>query len=341
MLHRLVLELFAKDVYIDNSLGGNYIGVGTNIINKTFLYKGEHMNKMYDLIIVGGGIAGITAAIYAARKEMKFAIISPEFGGEIVNTPTVENWPGIKSIHGKDLALAYIEHMKSLNVEIIEDAVTEVKFDKHFWITTYGGVYEAKTIIWATGSSYKSLGVQGEGELRGRGVSYCSICDGPLFKHKVVAIVGAGNNGLTSAIYMANIAKHVYIINRTEKIRGDPVLLDRVKSYSNVEILHNSKVKSINGDKRVISITLENGKEIELEGVLINIGYNPITEPLKDIVELNPLGYLEVNQKGMTKLPGLFAAGDVVLNPYKQLVISASDGCKAALSAYEYASMLK
>jgi thioredoxin-disulfide reductase len=299
------------------------------------------VNKVYDLLIVGGGIAGITAAIYAARKEMTFAIISPEFGGEIVNTPYVENWPGIKSISGRELADNYVEHMKSLGAELIEDAVTEVKFDKHFWITTYGGVYESKTLIWATGSRYKELGVSGEGELRGRGVTYCSICDGPLFKHKTIAIVGCGNVGLTSAIYMSNISHKVYLINRSDKIRGDPILLDSLKSKHNVEILNNSEVKSINGEKKVTSITLESGHELETDGVLINIGYTPITDPLKGVVELNELGYLEVDKKNMTKLPGLFAAGDVVLNPYKQLVISASDGAKATLGAYDYLATLK
>ncbi len=294
------------------------------------------VNKMYDLIIVGGGIAGITAAIYAARKEMKFAIISPEFGGEIMNTTYVENWPGIKSITGRELADQYVEHMKSLNVELIEDAVTEIKHDKHFWVTTYGGVYESKILIWATGSRYKELGVPGEGELRGRGVTYCSICDGPLYKNKTVAIVGAGNVGLTSSIYMSNIAKKVYILNRSEKIRGDPILLDQLKTKTNVEIIDNVQVKSINGDKKVTSVTLNNGQEVEVEGVLINIGYTPVTNPLKGVVELNQYGYLEVNPKNMTSLPGLFAAGDVVFNPYKQLVISASDGCKAALGAYDY-----
>ena len=298
-------------------------------------------NKMYDLLIVGGGIAGITAAIYAARKEMKFAIISPEFGGEIMNTSYVENWPGIKSISGRELADKYVEHMKSLNVEIIEDAVTEVKHDKYFWVTTYGGVYESKTLIWATGSRYKELGVPGEGELRGRGVTYCSICDGPLFKNKIVAVIGAGNNALTSAIYMANIAKKVYVLARSEKIRGDPVLLDALKSHLNVEIVVNAKVKSINGEKKVVSITLENGSHVELDGVIINIGYIPITEPIKNIVELNEFEYVEVNSKNMTTLQGLFAAGDVVFNPYKQLVISASDGAKAALGAYDYLSTLK
>jgi thioredoxin-disulfide reductase len=300
------------------------------------------VNKVYDLLIVGGGIAGITAAIYAARKEMKFAIISPEFGGEIVNTTYVENWPGIKSITGKELAEQYVEHMKSLNVEIIEDAVTAVKHENNqFWVTTYGGVYESRTLIWATGSRYKELGVPGEGELRGRGVTYCSICDGPLYKNKDIAIVGAGNVGLTSAIYMATIAKKVYIINRSEKIRGDPILLDQLKSKHNVEIVNNAKVKSINGEKKVTSITLENGQDVELDGVLINIGYTPITDPVKNIVELNQYSYLEVDKKNMTKTQGLFAAGDVVFNPYKQLVISASDGCKAALGSYDYLSTLK
>jgi alkyl hydroperoxide reductase subunit F len=298
-------------------------------------------NKMYDLLIVGGGIAGITAAIYAARKEMNFAIISPEFGGEIMNTTFVENWPGIKSIAGRDLAGSYVEHMKSFGVEIMEDAVTKVEYDGHFWVTTYGGVYESKTLIWATGSRYKELGVQGEGDFRGRGVTYCSICDGPLYKNKVVAIVGCGNVGLTSAIYMANIAKKVYLFNRSEKIRGDPILLDKLRSMLNVEIVNNARVKSINGDKKVTSVALENGQHVELDGVIINIGYNPITDPVKDIVEVNEFGYLEVDKKNMTKFPGLFAAGDVVFNPYKQLVISASDGAKAALGAYDYLSILK
>jgi NADH-dependent peroxiredoxin subunit F len=299
------------------------------------------VNKVYDLIIVGGGIAGITAAIYAARKEMKFAIISPEFGGEIMNTTYVENWPGIKSISGRALANDYIEHMKSLNVEIIEDAVTEVKFDGHFWVTAYGGVYESKTLIWATGSRSKDLGVPGEGELRSRGVTYCSICDGPLYKHKVVAVVGAGNVALTSSIYMANIAKKVYIINRSERIRGDPILLDKLKEMHTVEIINNAKVKSINGEKEVHSITLESGQEVQVNGVIINIGYTPVTDPVKDIVPLNQYGYIEVDWKGMSKTEGLFAAGDVVFNPYKQLVISASDGARAALGAYDYLSSKK
>jgi NADH-dependent peroxiredoxin subunit F len=298
-------------------------------------------NKMYDLLIVGGGIAGITAAIYAARKEMSFAIISPEFGGEIMNTTFVENWPGIKSISGRDLADMYVEHMKSFGVEIIEDAVTDVKFDEHFLVTTYGGVYESKILIWATGSRYKELEVSGEGEFRGRGVTYCSICDGPLYKNKTVAVVGAGNNALTSAIYMSNIAKKVYLLVRSDRIRGDPILLDSLKSKLNVEIILNAKIKSINGDKKVTSIMLENGQHVDLDGVIINIGYIPITDPIKEIVELNKLGYIEVNSKNMSKLKGLFAAGDVVFNEYKQLVISASDGAKAALGAYDYLATLR
>jgi alkyl hydroperoxide reductase subunit F len=299
------------------------------------------MNKMYDLIIVGGGIAGITAAIYAARKEMKFVIISPEFGGEIVNTPYVENWPGIKSISGKHLANSLLDHIKHLGVNIIEDAVIGVKHKDHFIITTYGGTYESNTLIWATGSKYKELGVPGEGELRSRGVSYCSVCDGPLFKNKTVAVVGAGNVGLTSAIYMANIAKKVYIFVRSERIRGDPIFLDKLKGMHNVEIMYNARVKSINGEKEVSSVTLESGQEVQLNGVIINIGNTPTTELIRHIVELDSYGYLEVDWKNMTKLPGMFAAGDVVLNPYKQLVISASDGAKAALGAYDYLSSKK
>jgi alkyl hydroperoxide reductase subunit F len=228
--------------------------------------------------------------------------------------------------------------MKSLNVQTVEDAVTEVKHNTHFIVTTYGGTYESKTLIWATGSKSKELGVPGEGELRGLGVIYCSICDGPLYKNKVVAIVGAGNVALTSAIYMANIAQKVYIINRSENIRGDPILLDKLKTMQTVEIINNVKVKSINGQKSVHSITLDNDQEILLNGIIINIGYIPVTDPIKGIVEFNQYGYIETDWKGMSKTQGLFAAGDVVFNPYKQLVISASDGAKAALGAYDYLS---
>jgi len=296
---------------------------------------------MYDLIIVGGGIAGITAAIYAARKEMKFAIISPEFGGEIVNTTYVENWPGIKSIMGNELAESYVDHMKSLDVEIVEDKVIEVKHKNHFIITTSKSIFESKTLIWATGSRYRELNIPGEEKLKGRGVTYCSICDGPIFKNRTVAVIGAGNVGLTAAIYMSDIATKVYLIESSEKINGDPILAGKLKSQPNVEIMLGVRLKSINGERRVASITLEDGREIQLDGVLINIGYKPVADLIKDIVQLNHYGYVEVDWKNMSKLPGLFAAGDVVFNPYKQLVISASDGAKATLGAYDYLSTLK
>jgi thioredoxin-disulfide reductase len=292
---------------------------------------------MYDLIIVGGGIAGITAAIYAARKEMNFIIISPEFGGEIATTTFVENWPGIKSIGGKELANSYLEHMKSLNVQIVEDKVVEVTHKEHFTIKTIKEIYESKSLIWATGSRYRELNVEGEQRLKGRGVTYCSICDGPIFKNKTVAVIGAGNVGLTAAIYMANIATKVYLIEVADKINGDPILANKLKTYENVEILLSTKIKSINGERRVNSITLED-KELSVEGVLINIGYKPVTDPIKELIQLNKYGYIEVDWKCMTQLPGLFAAGDVVSNAYKQLVVSASDGAKAALGAYDYVS---
>ena len=300
---------------------------------------------MYDLIIVGGGLAGVTAAIYAARKEMNFLIISPEFGGEISNTPYVENWPGIKTISGRDLADNYVEHMKSLNVKIVEDFVTNVEQNNEtFKVTTYGETFETKTLIWATGSKYRELQVPGEEQFKGRGVTYCSTCDGPLFKGKTVAIVGAGNNGLTSAIYMANIASKVYLINKNPVLKGDPILAEKLTNNSNVEIIHNARIKEIKGDKLVRSaiITTPDGeKEIAMEGVIINVGYVPITEPIKNVVALDQFGYVSVDSKKMTQTKGLFAAGDVVNNPYKQLVVSASDGCTAALGAFDYLSMKK
>lgn len=297
---------------------------------------------MYDLIIVGGGLAGITAAIYAARKEMNFIIISPEFGGEIANTPYVENWPGEKHIGGMELAQKYFEHMKSLNVKIVEDIVTEVKKEEEkFIVKTYEKTFESKTVIWATGSKYRELKVPGEEKFKGRGVTYCSTCDGPLFKGKTVAVVGAGNNGLTSAIYMSEIAEKVYLINKNPTIKGDAILAEKLINNKKVEIIHNARIKEIHGEKLVTGITIitpEGEKNINLQGVIVNVGYTPITEPIKNLVHLDPLGYVSVDSKKMTHVPGFFAAGDVVNNPYKQLVISAGDGCTAALGAYDYLS---
>ncbi|HEY9705351.1 MAG TPA: FAD-dependent oxidoreductase, partial [Allocoleopsis sp.] len=170
------------------------------------------------------------------------------------------------------------------------------------------------------------------------GVTYCSTCDGPLFKNKTVVVVGAGNNGLTSAIYMKDIAKHVYLLNKNPTIKGDQVLFDRLKDPK-VTIIHNSRVKKIIGDKKVESVIIDNnGKEetLHTDGVIVNVGYLPITDPIKNLVKLDNFGYVSTDGKRMTPIPGFFAAGDVVDNPYKQLVVSASDGCIAALGAYDY-----
>ena len=295
---------------------------------------------MYDLIIVGGGLAGITAAIYAARKEMNFILIAPELGVEIQNTPSVENWPGIKNIDGRELAENYAEHMKSLGVKVIEDEVTEVKKGAFFTVKTYENSYESKTVIWATGSKYRELGAKGEQEFKSRGVTYCSICDGPLFKNKIVAVIGAGNNGLTSTIYMADIAKKVYLINKNPQIKGDAILAEKIINNTKIEIINMAKVTEIKGEKLVQSITFDSGQELDVQGVIINVGYTPITAPIKEIVELEN-GYLATNQKQMTKTEGLFAAGDVVNNPYKQLAISAGQGCAAALGVYDYLNGMK
>lgn len=300
---------------------------------------------MYELIIVGGGPAAMTAAIYAARKELKFALIAPELGGEIVNTSHVENYPGQISITGRELAKSFAEHMKSFNIEHIEDAVTNVKKEGDiFKVKTYGSTYKSKTILWATGSNYRSLNIPGEGELRSRGVTYCSICDGPLFKKKTVAVIGTGNSALTSVIYMLDIAKKVYLVGRSAAIRADAMMVDKAKADPKLEILYNSTVRSINGEKRVESITiLENGSEktIPVDGVIINIGHTPITEPIKDIVPLDPSGYAVVDAHNMTSVKGLFAAGDVVNVPYKQIVIATGQGATAALGAYDYVKTLK
>ena len=298
-----------------------------------------------DLIIVGGGPAGITASVYASRKKIDFLLITKDIGGQAAWSSDVENYPGYQFITGPDLVAKFQEHMQKYTIQLRENEEV-VELEKKagvIYIKTTKASYEAKTTIVASGKKVKEIGVPGEKEYKNKGVAYCVTCDGPLFAGKDVAVVGGGNSALDAAIQMMNIANKVYLINITDKFTGDAVMQEKVKNNQKVTILHNTRVESITGDKFVKGLNVDtHGKKqaIGVKGVFIEIGLMPNSWFVKDI-DKNGKGEIKVNCANETNIPGIFAAGDVTSVPEKQIVIAAGDGAKAALGAFRYLARLK
>lgn len=297
--------------------------------------------KKYDLIIIGGGPAGITAGIYAARLNLEALVISKMIGGQIYNKAVaIENWPGIKSIQAPDLARQMEDHLKSLDIKTEIGEVLGVKQKQDiFEVFSKEKTYEARALIITAGAMARSLNVEGEKEFTGRGVSSCSICDGPMFGNKEVAVIGGGNAGFETAFFLTNIAKKIYILEFSEEPKAFGELQNIVKSSGKAEIIVKARLKKIKGDKFVESIIFEkDGEEHKLpvQGVFIEVGYAPASSFIKDLVDLNESGEVIIDQNCQTRTPGIFAAGDICSNSYKQIIIAAGEGAKAALSAYSY-----
>ncbi|HOY56048.1 MAG TPA: FAD-dependent oxidoreductase [bacterium] len=296
---------------------------------------------MYDVIIIGAGPAGMTAAIYCARRAMKVLVVSKEMGGQAAKTFLIENYPGLKSVDGVELVFAMKAQVESLGVEIVTGVVEKIEkiITGGFEVTSAEKHYLAKTIIIATGLVKKKLGVLNEEKYDGRGLSYCINCDGPLFKDKTVAVVGGGNSGAEAVEFLAKICPQIYWLEITDQLRADAVLLDIIKKMSNVEILLQTKVTALNGDGMLSSITIDkNGAVLEknTQGVFVEIGYQAQTEWLKEVLNLDSLGQIKVDELGHTSCPGIFAAGDVTKNHYKQIVVAEGMGAIAALEAYKF-----
>ena len=302
---------------------------------------------MYELIIVGAGPAGMTAAVYAARKKLNTALISYDIGGQVLWTTGVENYMGYQFIEGSELMQKFQEQVRQFPLDMKTggrvnnlsrtDAGFEVRTDK-------GENYRARAAIIATGKRPRQLDVPGEEKLRGRGVTYCAICDGPLFAGDNVAVIGGGNSALEAAEDMVRIAEHVYLVSLTP-LTGDQVLIDKVKNANNLTMFLEHEVLEVEGGSRVEGIKLRNlktkqEKELEVSGIFIEIGLIPNSEPFKMMVLLNRLGEIEVNCANETSVPGLFAAGDVTNVPEKQIVVAAGEGAKAALQAHRYLQRL-
>lgn len=300
---------------------------------------------MYDLIIIGAGPAGITAAIYAARKKIDFLVISRDIGGQTAVSGEIENYTGYQFITGPELTLKFEEHMRQfgINLKEQEEVAGIKKTDGMIRVDTDKGSYEAKAAIIASGKRSRELGVPGEKEFKNKGLTYCATCDAPLFAGKGVAIIGGGNSGLDAALQLMKIAKSIYLINTAPLLTGDPIMQEKVSASKIVKVLNNTQVSAVLGDKMVSGIKIKKeGKQeaLPVEGVFVEIGLIPNSEFAKD-VEKNNYGEILVNFSNETNIPGIFAAGDVTNVPEKQIIIAAGEGSKACLSAFRYLSHLK
>jgi len=311
--------------------------------------KGNEVDAetLYDTIIIGGGPAGLSAALYAKRKGMVTGIIAGQIGGQVVDTSSVENYLGFESVSGQDLMQSFEDHIKGYEipttsgslVKRIEDGTDFKKIH-----TDNGKTYMAKSIIITTGSKPRMLGVPGEKEFLGKGVAYCAICDGPLFEGLDVIVAGGGNSAVEAAIDLAKIASTVKIVHRSQ-FRADQVLIDRLKQLDNVEIHLQTQIKEILGERlltHILAFDKNEGKEIEIaaNGLFVEIGYLPKSDIFQGLVEMNARKEIIVDEKARTSAKGIFAAGDVTDGAYKQIIISASEGAKAGLSANDYVNKL-
>lgn len=299
---------------------------------------------LYDVLIIGGGPAGLTAAVYAMRKGLNAGIIGTLLGGMVINTTSIENYMGFKYVQGADLMDRFVEQVKQFEIGLRERAiVTKIADYKGIKEVTLkdGSTFRAKTLIVATGKFPLMLNVPGEARLSGSGVSYCTTCDAPLYKDKVVAVVGGGNSGIEEAIDAAHFAKKVYVIETAETLKADKVLIDALMEMGNAEMLVSHSVKEIIGEKKVEAVVINdanmnNVKEIKIDGIFISIGLKPNSGFIKDLVEVNQLGEIIVDCNCRTNRDGIFAAGDVTTVPYKQIIIASGEGAKAALSANDF-----
>lgn len=293
---------------------------------------------MYDIVIIGAGPAGLTAAIYARRGGKKTLVLEGKtYGGQIINTLDIENYPAEPKISGLELAKKMYIQAKDLGAEIEYEKVTEIVDNGETkLVKTEEGEYETKAVIIATGTDYRKLGLENEEKLTGRGVSYCATCDGALFKDKEVAVAGGGNGALYEALYLAGIVSKVYLIHRREELRGDEILVKKLEEKGNVEFILGSNVTKINGEEKLESIEINNERTIEVSCLFIAIGREPKNDFISAKKDEN--GYIEASEDCKTSIDGIFVAGDARTKSTRQIVTATSDGAIAATAAIKYLS---
>ncbi len=304
-------------------------------------------HDIYDVIIVGAAAAGLTAAIYAARQGLNTLVIGKDLGGQALLTNDIQNYPGFDSIDGFTLTSKFEEQAKKLNAKIIYDEVNSIVDTSNlFTVTTSSKDYVSKTVILAFGKTPRDLNVPGEDKFKGRGLSYCATCDGPLYRGKTIAVVGSTEHAVDAAIMLSDLAEKVYMIVMKDKPIGNKELLTNLENRVNVEFILYSTVKEVSGDQTVESIKVMNSKtgyenEYKVDGIFVEQGYVPKTDFVKDLVNLTSKKEVIIDKECNTSRKGVFAAGDVTDLPFKQLVISAGQGSIAALSAYNYLQKMR
>ncbi len=305
-------------------------------------------DNLFDVIVVGAASAGLTAALYAARQNLKTLVITKDIGGQALLTDHIENYPGFPVIGGFELMSKFEEQAKAFGAQFVYDEVISIREreDVCFSVKTSNAEYETCALVLAFGKTPRDLGVPGEDKLKGRGVSYCAICDGPLFKKKVVAVAGSGDPALDAATFLSGLASKLYLIHTWEKPLGDEKTLVDLRRTQNVEFVPFSRVVEVLGEQKVTGVTVEHSgtkehKEFRVDGLFVEIGYVAKTDFVKDLVRLNGRNEIEVDANCETSHAGIFAAGDVTDVPFKQAVISAGQGAIAALSAYNHIQKLR
>lgn len=300
--------------------------------------------EILDSIIIGAGPAGITAAVYAARKKINLLVVTKDIGGQTAWSGDIENYTGYQFITGVELVSKFEEHMQRYNIPLIEnEVVLNVRKENDIvYIKTAKSEYKSRTLIIASGKRSKELGVPGEKEYKNKGLTYCATCDGPLFSGKDVAVIGGGNSALDAALQLIKIANRIYVINIAKELTGDPIMKEKVEKSSKVTLLNNTQVTAVIGEKMVAGIRIKRDNEeeiISVQGVFVEIGLIPNSDFIK-IVEKNERGEVRIDNYNRTNVPGIFAAGDVTDVPEKQIIIAAGEGAKATLGAFKYLSQL-
>ncbi|MBY0222775.1 thioredoxin-disulfide reductase [Mammaliicoccus sciuri] len=302
------------------------------------------IDKVYDVIIIGAGPAGMTAAVYTARGNMSTLMLERGVpGGQMANTEEIENYPGFESILGPDLSTKMFDHAKRFGAEYAYGDVTEIKDGREFKTIHVGDKsYKARAIIITTGAEYRKMGIPGEAELTGRGVSYCAVCDGAFFRGKDIVVIGGGDSAVEEGSYLTRFANKVTIIHRRDELRAQKILQERAFANEKIDFIWNTTVKQVNEkDGKIGSVTLvstEDGseREMETEGMFVYIGLDPLTGPFKELGILDENGYIETNDIMETKIPGIYAAGDVREKLLRQVVTATGDGSIAAQAAQKY-----
>jgi len=300
---------------------------------------------MLDTIIIGAGIAGLTSAIYASRKNMNFEIISSDFGGQFMQSGEVLNYPGIVRTTGVEFSEKMQKQAEFNKINVKTETASKIeKTGKYFKVFTEKAQYETKTVIIATGARPRKLGIPGEKEFFNKGVTYCSVCDGPMFSGKEIALIGGGDAGLEAADFMKNIAKKIYLITNEDKFRAHEYLQENIKNNPKIVPIFNAKIKQITGDKFVKGLIYEqNGEEkiISAEGIIIEIGRVPNTDIFKELLQLDEHGHINIDCQTNTSIPGIFAVGDCASGHEYQYVIAAGQGCMSLLKAARYLAKQK